>query len=289
MNPFHLHGFSFLLFYVAVGVVTLVCLRTVIRRLETADVHKVPQLADPYLIAFLRAGANEAMRVATVALLDRKLLLPTGEDVKAKNRQTQEMVQRPIEKAILKKFQAAAGAHEIFKDRDAIKSCEGYRKVLASYGLIADSRVYGRRAAPVMAALVVLCGVAMAKVNIALAEGRHNIGFLLALSAVFSLVALYWWFKRLTAPGEQTIEDLKTLFGRLKKRSSTLPKGGETNELAMLAGVFGLSALSASDYPFLEKLYPSKSSDGSGCGSSSSCSSGGSSCGGGCGGGGCGG
>lgn len=288
MNPFQLHGFSFLLFYLVVGVITLVGLRTMIRRQETADARKVPQLADPYLIATLRAGANEAMRVATVALLDRKLLLQTGEEVKSKSRQAQEMVQRPLEKAILKKFQSAASAHEVFKDRDAVKSCEGYRKVLASYGLIADSRVYGRRAAPVMVALVVLCGVAMAKVNIALAEGRHNIGFLLALAAVFSLFALYWWFKRLTAPGEQTIDDLKTLFGRLKKRSATLPKGGETNEVAMLAGVFGLSALSASDYPFLEKLYPSKSGDGSGCGSSSSCSSG-SSCGGGCGGGGCGG
>jgi uncharacterized protein (TIGR04222 family) len=288
MNPFALHGFAFLFFYLLVGAATLFVLRTVIRAMETAGERDVPTMTDPYLIACLRAGKNEAMRVATVALLDRGLLFPIGEEVKAKGANSAQLVQRPLEKAILTRFRSAAGAHELFKDPAAGQACAGYLKVLRSYGLVADARVFAARALPVLVALAVLVGVGGAKINIALSEGRHNIGFLIALMLAFSVLALYFWFKRLTARGADSVDDLKQLFSRLKQRKARLRKGGETNEVAMLAAVFGLSALSASDFPFLEKLYPAKSSDGSSCGSSSSCSSG-SSCSGGCGGGGCGG
>ena len=78
------------------------------------------------------------------------------------------------------------------------------------------------------------------------------------------------------------------LFKRLPERAASLKPGGESNEMAMLAAVFGLTALPAAAYPFVEKIYPKPQSDSSGSGgdSGSSCSS---SCGGGCGGGGCGG
>lgn len=288
MNPFALHGFAFLFFYLLVGVAVLWAMRAVMRAQETADTREVPRMTDPYLIACLRAGKNEALRVATVSLLDRGLLVQSGEEIKTKSGNALGMVQRPLEKAVLTKFRAAAGAHELFKDTAAIKACDGYTKVLRSYGLVADARTYAARSWPALAALAVLLGVSAAKINIALSEGRHNIGFLIALMGIFSVLALYWWFRRLTARGTNTIADLQELFSRLKQRKSRLRQGGETNEVALLAAVFGLSALSPADFPFLEKLYPSKSGDGSSCGSSSSCSSG-SSCSGGCGGGGCGG
>jgi hypothetical protein len=91
--------------------------------------------------------------------------------------------------------------------------------------------------------------------------------------------------------------DLNQLFKRLKGRAYTLSAGGKTNEAALLAAVFGLSALPATGFPFISTLYPAKNksdSNSSGCGSSSSsCSSSSSSCssgsscggGGGCGGG----
>ncbi len=288
MNPFALHGFSFLFFYILLGVAVLYAMRAFIRGREAAHSGPAPTMNDPYLIAYLRAGENETLRVATVALLDRGLLRQSGEEIKSKNAQAISLVQRPLEKAVLQKFQSPAGAYKLFKDPAAKQACNAYAKVLKSYGLIADGGVYATRAGPALAALAVLLGVAGAKINIALSEGRHNIGFLIALAVILSLFVLYWWLKRLTVPGEQAIADLQQLFARLKQRSRTLKSGGQTNEVAMLAGVFGLAALSASDFPFLEKLYPSKSGDGSSCGSSSSCSSG-SSCSGGCGGGGCGG
>lgn len=287
MNPFALHGFAFLFFYLLVGVAVLVAMRAIMRAQETADTREVPRMTDPYLIACLRAGKNEALRVATVSLLDRRLLVQSGDEVRAKSGNAPGMVQRPLEKAVLARFKAAAGAHELFKDAAARAACDGYIKVLRSYGLVADPRTYAARLWPALAALAVLLAIGGTKINIALSEGRHNIGFLITLMVIFSVLALYWWFRRLTARGTDTVADLQELFSRLKQRGRTLRKGGETNEVAMLAAVFGLSALSASEFPFLEKLYPSKSGDGSSCGSSS-CGSG-SSCSGGCGGGGCGG
>ncbi len=38
-------------------------------------------LADPYLIAYLRGGKNEALRVATVSLIDRGMLTVSGKTV----------------------------------------------------------------------------------------------------------------------------------------------------------------------------------------------------------------
>ena len=58
--------------------------------------------------------------------------------------------------------------------------------------------------------------------------------------------------------------DLKTLFKRLKSRASALKAGGESNEMAMLIAVFGLAALPATAFPFVEKLYPQPRSESSG-------------------------
>ena len=84
MNPFELTGFSFLGFYVLLGIAVIWGLRAWIRHLETADAPPAQNMTDPYLIAHLRSGENEALRVATVALLDRGLLVAEGETLKKK-------------------------------------------------------------------------------------------------------------------------------------------------------------------------------------------------------------
>lgn len=289
MNPFMLTGFSFLAFYLIVGILVAWGLRRWIRNSESSDAAPMQNLTDPYLIAYLRAGENEAMRVATVALLDRGLLVADGEKVKTKSNASVELVKRPIEKAILRKFLSAGEAHELFKDPGAVAACETYRAALRKDGLIADSATYGKRALPVLAAIGLLGAITWTKVSIAFSQGRHNVGFLIVLTIIFAIVMIVIWKKRLTGRGDAMVSDLKDLFSRLKGRAKTMRAGGQTNEAAMLAAVFGLSALPAANFPFMEKLYPARSSDGSGCGSSSSSCSSGSSCSGGCGGGGCGG
>ena len=294
MNPFELTGFSFLGFYVLLGMAVILGLRTWIRHLETADSPPTQNMTDPYLIAHLRAGENEALRVATVALLDRGLLVADGEKLLTKNSKAFGVVQRPIEKSILQHYNSPGEGHEIFKDSGAKRACDGYEKVLKDQRMIADGSTYTKRFLPVAVALAVLVAVTWTKISIAFSVGRHNVGFLVILTILFSIIAFVFWFRRRTARGDAMLTDLRSLFARLKGRAKSLRAGGQTNEAALLAAVFGLSALPAASFPFMEKLYPAKSRDGSSCGSSSSdsssssCSSG-SSCGGGCGGGGCGG
>ena len=294
MNPFELTGFSFLGFYVLLGIAVIWGLRAWIRDLETADTPPAQNMTDPYLIAHLRSGENEALRVATVALLDRGLLVAEGETLKTKNSKAFGAVQRPIEKAILQHFTSPGEGNEIFKDSAAKSACDHYKKVLTEQCMIADGSTYAKRFLPVAVAVGLLIAATWVKISMALSQGRHNVGFLVVLTVVFGIVAMVLWRKRRTARGDAMLTDLRSLFSRLKDRAKSLRAGGQTNEAALLAAVFGLSALPAASFPFMEKLYPAKSRDGSSCGSSSSdssssSSSSGSSCGGGCGGGGCGG
>ena len=295
MNPFQLTGFSFLGFYLVVGIAVMWMLRYWFQQIETAGAPPQQNLTDPYLIAYLRDGANEALRVATVSLLDRGLLTSANDLLSTKDEQSLGLAKRPIEKAILKLFSSTCAAHEVFKDSAAIHACDSYKKVLMDQGLLADSGTYVKRLLPIAVALAVLIGVCWTKINIAFSQGRHNVGFLVFLTIVFSVITLVVWRRRRTALGDAMLSDLRSLFNRLKGRAKSLRAGGQTNEAALLAAVFGLSALPAASFPFMDKLYPGRSGSGSGCGtSSSSCSSGGSSCGGsscggGCGGGGCGG
>ncbi len=73
MNPFDFYGPEFLVFYFvfsAVVIGTLVLLRWRDRLPAAAK----PTLDDPYLVAFLRGGEVEALRVVTLSLIDRGLL-----------------------------------------------------------------------------------------------------------------------------------------------------------------------------------------------------------------------
>jgi uncharacterized protein (TIGR04222 family) len=287
MNPFHLTGFGFLGFYLLLAAAVIWGLRAWIRQLETAGAPPRQNMTDPYLIAFLRAGENEALRVATVALLDRGLLTADGETLTTRNGNAIGVVQRPIEKAILQRYRTPGEGHDIFKDSGARSACESYARVLRNQQMIADGSAYAKRFLPVMIALGCLVAVTWTKISIAFSQGRHNVGFLVVLTLAFGIAALWVWRRRRTARGDEMLADLRSLFARLKGRAKSLRAGGQTNEAALLAAVFGLAALPAANFPFMEKLYPAKSSDGSSCGSSS-CGSG-SSCSGGCGGGGCGG
>jgi len=274
MNPFALHGFDFLFFYLVVGIAMLWGLRAWLRRMEGDDRRGRPNMTDPYLIAHLRAGGNESLRVATVALIDRGLLVAKDDILSTRNDGVVDLALRPVEKAILKRYLNEGKAHEIFKDAGAMVACNSYEKTLVDTGLIADGRTYARRFLPVLAAICLLGAIAVIKVNMALSDGRHNIGFTILLAIVFGFIALSIGRQRQTGRGVALLADLRSLFARLKGRAGSLRNGGQTNEAALLAAVFGLSALPAIAFPFAKKLYPQRASDGSGCGSSCSSSCG---------------
>ncbi len=290
MNPFQLTGGSFLLFYVLFGIAALWAFRAVIKRMEAAS-GPAQNLTDPYQIACLRGGEEEAIRVATVSLLDRGLLEANGEILSTKGRASIDLAKRQIEKAILSENLTPGAARDVFGSTVVKRATAEYTAELKKQGLLADGATFSKRVPVLLVTLAALGGVTVTKIQIAFSQGRHNVGFLVMLTLLFAGIAFFIWRRRRTGAGDAMLADLKQLFARLKSRAKSLKTGGATSEAALLAAVFGLAALPAASFPFMDKLYPNRSGDGtsgSSCSSSSSCSSG-SSCGGGCGGGGCGG
>lgn len=297
MNPFDLRGPEFLVFYALLTAAVIAVLFLLRRALESESAPPRADLADPYLIAYLRGGEHEAMRVAVVSLVDRKLLVATGTELKRADHATTDSVRKPLEKALLRKFAKTGDVSWIFDDQMLKDACEEYRLALQNRRLLPDDSIERARRKRFVVALLILLGVGGIKIVVALSRGRTNITFLVILMVVAVALATKVSFPRLTARGAAMLEDVRTLYGGLKDRALSIRPGGATVEAAMLAAVFGVGALAGDAYAYTTGLFPrvkssSSSSGSSSCGSScgsSSDSSSGSSCGGGGCGGGCGG
>jgi uncharacterized protein (TIGR04222 family) len=303
MNPFDLTGPEFLLFYVFFSVFVIALLIILRRILESGAAPRV-DLADPYLIAYLREGREEAIRVAMIALVDRGLLESNGTRLKRVKGKSPMLVRRLLEQVILEKFVKEAEAKEAFTYAPVVSAAEKYEDELQNTQLLPDQATKWRRQFLLLVAVLALAVVAWSKVYLALMRGRTNVTFLIILSVIAIIIAISVSRPRLTARGSAMLKDLQNLYGDLRARAPSISPGGSTIEAAMLAAVFGAAILPASNFAFTRQLFPQlqtssgtwassssgSSCSGSSCSSSSSCSSGsscGSSCGGG--GGGCGG
>jgi uncharacterized protein (TIGR04222 family) len=295
VNPFDLRGPEFLVFY---GLLTVVILAALyFWRESTAPLFRPTiTISDPYLIAHLRGGRNEALRVATVSLLDRGLLEENATlgQLRTKDSKSIGRVSRTIEKAILEFFLSPKAPTDIYASPTAQSAAGGLTVALRRAGLITSPKVIK---ASWIAALS-LGTVSLIKLGVAISRGRSNILFLILMTAgAISLIVKVFNRPR-TRQGESMLEDLRTLFGGA---SHLLTRGG--SEAALKAAVFGLVWLPDERWAFLLGAYrearmkatewnvacghcgataSGPSWGGSSCGSSSSC-------GGGCGGGGCGG
>lgn len=291
-NPFDLPGPQFLAFYVFVALIVLVGLWLIRGAAEGGPIPRI-DTSDPFLIADLRGGPNEALRVAAVSLIDRGLLV-VDESERTLTTKPEASALRPIEQALQRKFARARPATDIFDDFDLKVACFAYEDTLTRLGLLADDDMRRARLRRLGVAVAILLGVAAMKIYVALQRGRTNVMFLIVLAFVACIVAFRLSSARRTARGDALLGDLRRLFGRLRDRAATIRPGGVTAEAALLAAVFGLGALPAAGFAFVRRLYPRAATRGasscSSCGGScgSSCGGGGGGCGG-CGGGGSGG
>lgn len=287
VNPFDLRGPEFLVFYGCLGAAVTVLVFLIRRAGERGD---PPHPLSDYLdIAFLRGGAGEAIRVAILTLVDRGMLTLSGDDaVEAGRQDGVGRVTKPTERAILARAAVATKAQELIGDANltgtVTADCE---PTLVRRGLLPSPDQKAVRTRLWLAAGAALAAVAAIKIAIAISRGRSNVGFLVLLGFAFLIATFVATHPRRTPAGNALVGDLRTLFGGLKDRASSLrPQSGGT-DLALLAAVFGVGA-ALPVYPEAKKLFPqSGASDGGGSSDSSGSSSCGSSCGGG--GGGCGG
>jgi len=282
MNPFDLSGPPFLLFYIIVAVIVIVALKLVIDEAESGPARTLP-LGDPYQIAWLRGGTPEAARIAVLSLSDRGLLAVSGENL-VNLSSAQSAVREPIERAILARCaQSNTPATAVLDDPVVERGCASYRARLERLQLMPDAAMRARRYRWFAIAAAILLCVAIAKIVIAFGRARYNVGFLIIL-AVMGLLVIWLLVRRpRTHLGNRMLKDLRRLFGALRQRAGTIRPGSMTSDAMLLAAVFGISALPATGFADLHRVYKKAASSGGGCGSA--CGSG---CGGG-GGGGCGG
>lgn len=289
MDPLGLPGPQFLVFYAAFGAGLFWLAGWIIRRRESLPEVPRLDLSDPYEIAMLRGDANEAMRVAAISLVDRNLLKVEGDRLVAKEG-AETHVRRPIEKAVLQHFSVPKVAHEMYHSYLVKKSCLAYRRDLREKNLLAGPDHHAYRLPILLAALAAAVSVTWVKVGMAIDRGRP-FEFLILLTLLLAVVLLRMLAKRRTALGDRILEDLKSLFQQLKTRAHLLRRGGDTNEVALLMAIFGISALPAG-HDYAKLLFPKAARNDKGGGWTSSCSAGCGSTSGGCGsggGGGCGG
>jgi uncharacterized protein (TIGR04222 family) len=310
MNPFELRGPEFLLFYFCFSLAVIVAIVLLRRRAESGGSPRI-DIGDPYLIAYLRGGEDEALRVAVVSLVDRGMLVTGGHIIRRADHVTGDMAPRPIERAVLGKFGLRGDVASVLKGKNLKFVFRSYQDTLERAGLLPDGATRGARLKRLLLGLAALGIVGVIKIQIGLSLERP-VGFLVVMMIVAIGAAAAFSFPRLTARGKATLEDITNLYSGLRTQINSFSPGGGSAELAMFAAVFGVTALAATHFAYAEDLFRRKSretsafsswgtSASSSCGSSdggsSSCGSsdgGSSSCGssdggGGCGGGGCGG
>jgi uncharacterized protein (TIGR04222 family) len=285
VNPFDLRGPEFLAFYLVLGL-TMLFVLWLLRRGGETDATSRAMLDDYLDIAYLRGGPHEAMRVATLNLINRGLLEVHGDDrLRAVDKSWVQTVSKPIERQILTKFRESEKASTIFSDA-ALKDVAATESEpnLVRLGLLPDSARKAKRLTLFGFGVFVLAAVAMTKIAVALARGRTNILFLILEAAFFAWLVFKVTHPFRTPAGDALLSDLRTLFAGLKDRARSLVPGSETQDFALLAAVFGMAAI-PSHFPSVKRLFPKASSaSSSGCGSSCGSSCGGGGCGGGCGG-----
>jgi uncharacterized protein (TIGR04222 family) len=278
MNPFEfdLSGPHFLIFYFCLSVIVILAARHYRHRAESGPAPKM-ELSDPYLIAYLRGGENEILRLGVITLIDRGLLTVDGDTVRRTGQEIRRDALNPLEYELLKKFGTPAQAASIFQDAMLKGACAPYRAKLEQAGLIPDAWTTVGRTYRFVLAAGILVAVGLIKISIGISHDRP-VAFLIILMIAAVIVTAITSFPRLTRRGQLALEDIRTLYAYLKDRAFHLRRGSATPEMMMLAAAFGITALAPTEYAFARSIFPqSSSSCGSGCGAS------------GCGGGGCGG
>ncbi len=301
-NPIaDLRGPDFLILYSLIILATLVGLRLYLRSRDTTrplQPPPVPAKVDPLEIAFLRGQHQELIHVLILGLIDRKYLELRGAPPQIGQAPTHPDPRHlsPVEKEIFDLF--AEPRHAWLAAKLAASGpllerlAKAYEQKLHAEFLLCPPTVASAAISSGLAAAALILGLGGYKLCIALSRGRTNVGFLVALGIISTIVLLFivgTACRHTSARGRAYLAKLQLAFDKLRERSALEPASHlAADALLILAAVYGTAILSKTPWKnYAHAFVPPPQSSTSSC-SSSGCSSG-SSCGGGGCGGGCGG
>jgi len=313
-NPIaEMPGPEFLIVYGVVAFGVLVIAKVMLRSSDPTHHLKtppVPPQPDPYRIAFLRGGVNEALRLAVFNLHRQGYLEAHDPDGKGDTQTLRPMDgKRPPSKLNAFEQWVCNRTHGSIKPSDLFKRVRSdeidrlkhdYEAQLLKEQLILNPKPAREAFRIRLIATTILMGLAGYKLTVALINGHRNVGFLIAMAAI-ALVILFvgGYERRLSDLGRRYIKQLQDAFGDNRAQAAAVANDS-TSDLALITvGALGLGVLKETEMNALPTLFQRSDAaagaavftgcgmDSGGCGASGGCGGGGGGCGGcgGCGGG----
>jgi uncharacterized protein (TIGR04222 family) len=308
-NPIaDMYGPDFLLLYSSVIIlIMIVCGWLVQDPTKKQSLPLIPSEPNPYEIAYLRSGTSEVVKVAILNLIQRHYLQIAEKLIIHTTNPQHSSELQPIEHQVLSSFSSTPSIKSIASIAQKVQPyCNIYEDQLHNEQLLYDQKWQAANIKVGLIAATIIFILGGYKLLIALAKGRHNVGFLIIM-AVLSIIFILWFVSRrsrLSFRGQAYLQQLQQTFAESKtKVKFSIPSAFDYN---LVVALFGVEALAGTFYDSYYKIFfpvisyrtssRQSRSDGSSCSGSSGCGGGGSSCssgsscgGGSCGGGGCGG
>jgi uncharacterized protein (TIGR04222 family) len=243
-------------------------------------------ITDPYAIAYLRGGLEEAMKVAVLTLAHFKVIALENGLFKAASSESP-IVSNPLEKKIVEQCKhSGCSFKQIYQGPAGIFASDFIHNDLSSNSLILSKRTLNIIKCLKFLIIVFLSLVALFKINLAITRGRP-FEFLFVAAFAGNLFLYRYQFQN-TRSGNQALGDLKVMFDRTKDQVKKYVLPSQKTQFALVVGVFGGLILTGMDDSILAAFPKPSEGDGSGSGGigfGGDCGSGcGGSCGGGCGG-----
>jgi len=293
----HLPGPQFLAFYGIVAVIVLVAASLLMFFADTTgtdNLPSVPASPDPIEVAYLSGGVNAVLRTVVYDL--RQLgLLTLEKDNRLIAAGAAPTTLTRMQRRVLDKVLDRPEIGSLFKDKSLRSSLEAIldpmRARLMANGLLRPDAVRRTRDWTLGLGLLILSGLAAAKIEIALSLGITKIEFLIFL-AILSSVCLFLlvsFFSRRAASrrGRAYLEAMRLAYSSLKPSAligfTPARRGGDAmafDGALLLVALYGFDALKGTPDAAFAKAF-ARSDGGGGCGAGG--------CGGDGGGGGCGG
>lgn len=311
----NMYGPHFLVLYGCVITITLFVSYWLVQdSTKNQPLPLIPTAPDPYEIAYLNTGEIGVFEVAVIDLIQSGYLQVINKNlIKIAENRLDPSRLTLIQRQVYNWFSTPRRANEMYFLRSLTEVhlvCTVYQQHLQNEQLL-NSDLKAKRWLISRIGACIILGLGGFKLVAALANGHHNVGFIIPMGIlpVWVLWNIEMQIPRLSLRGKAYLKQLKETFWQLKQKVKTdLASELDYN---LVVALFGITALAGTQYEYYQNKYYQKISSpntvrtnrtrttrttkttssssnsysgggcGGGCSSGSSC---GSSCGGGCGG-----
>ena len=205
-------------------------------------------LADPYAVAYLRGGADAAVRTAVFALLYRGALRHLGKKNLQQVAGFDTAGLHPLEAQVLARFDTPRSAQGLLWESSWTRHLiDGYEARLRCAGLLNRRGALEGRVCRLLAIAVLLLAIVRTVVSVQMGYT----GFPLMVGA--TLVGL---FLLRPAKGAQTALGKRALEQQKHTHQAWMHRAGSVDEATWVAAAFGVAALSATAYPMAMHVMP---------------------------------